>query len=73
MFLGLLNHLFAQVVKHVLAVIAREGACSIEFAVDSQRPTLSIGFWEGKQFVCMPIVNCRRGLSPTKGYIDSIS
>ena len=33
-----------QLVKHVSAVIAREGAFSIENAVESQRWTLSIGF-----------------------------
>ena len=55
------------------AVIAREGAHSIEFAVDSHRRTLSITFWEDKQFVCMPIVHFGRDVSPTKGYIDLLS
>ena len=59
--------------KHVSAVTAPEVAYSIEFAVDSYRRTLSIGFWEGKQFVCMPIVRCGRDVSPTKGYIDLLS
>ena len=73
MFQGLLQISFVQLVKHVSAVIAREGAYSIEFAADSQRRTLSIGFWRGKQFVCMPIVRCGRDVSPTKGYIDLMS
>ena len=55
------------------AVNARGRACSIEFAVESHRRTWSIGFWEVKQFVCMPIVPCERDVSPTKGYIDIIS
>ena len=62
-----------ELVKHVSAVIAREGAYSIEFAVDSHRRTLSIGFWEGKQFVCMPIEHCGRDVSATKGFIDIMS
>ena len=55
------------------AVIARRGACSIEFAVDARRRRLSIGFWEGKPFVCMPIWQCGRDVSPTKCYIGLIS
>ena len=39
----------------------------------SRRRTLSIGFWEGKQFVCMPIVHCGRDVPPTKSYIDLMS
>ena len=57
-----------QLVKHVSAVIAREGSCSIEFVLDSNRRTLSIWFWKGKQFVCMPVVPCGRDVSTTKGY-----
>ena len=59
-----------ELVKHISANIACEGAYSIEFAVDSHRRTLSIGFREGKQFVCMPVVHCGRDVSPTKSYID---
>ena len=62
-----------QLVKHVSSVIACEGAYSIEFAVDSHRRTLSIGFSEGKQLMCMPIVHCGRGVSPTYVYIDLMS
>ena len=51
MFHGFLHHLFLELVKHVASVIAREGACSIEFSVGSHRRTLSVGFWEGKRFV----------------------
>ena len=65
----MLHHLFVELVKHVSAVIAREGAYSIEIAVNLHRRTLSTGFWEGKQFVCMPIGHCRRDVSPTKRYI----
>ena len=60
MFQGLLHHLFVELVKHVSSVIAREGAYSIEFSVDSHRKTLSVGFWEGKRFVCMPMLHCGR-------------
>ena len=55
------------------AVVARDGAYLIEFLVDSQRQTLSIGFWEGKQFVCMPMVHCGRNVSVTKSYVDMTS
>ena len=54
----------------MLAVIAREGAYSFDFSVDSHRRTLSVGFSEGKQFVYMPIVHCGRDVSPTNCYID---
>ena len=73
MFQGLLHHLFVELVKHVSSVIAREGAYSIEFSVGSHRRTLSVGFWEGKRFVCMPMLHCGRDVPPTKGYIDLVS
>ena len=41
--------------------------------MDSHRRTMSIGFRDGKQFGCMPIVHSRRDVSPTKGYIDLMS
>ena len=69
----MLHHLFVELVKHVLAVIAREGAYSIEFSVGPRRRTLSVGFWEGKRFVCMSMLHCRRDVPPTKGYIDLMS
>ena len=72
MFQGLLHHLFVELVKHVSSVIAREGAYSIEFSVGSHRRTLSVGFWEGKHFVCMPMLHCGRDVQPTKGYIDLV-
>ena len=60
--------------EDVSAVIAREGAYSIEFSI-SHRRTLSVGFWEGKRFVCMPMLHCMKGIDvpPTKGYIDLVS
>ena len=68
MFQGLLHHLFVELVKHVSSVIAREGAYSIEFSVGSHRRTLSVGFWEGKRFVCMLMLHCGRDVPPTKLY-----
>ena len=62
-----------ELVKHVSAVIAREGANSIEFSVGPRRRTLSVGFWEGKRFVCMPMLHCRGDVPPTKGYIGLMS
>ena len=62
-----------ELVKQVSAAIAREGAYSIDFSVDSRRRTLIVRFWEGKQFVCMPIVHCGRDVPPTKSYIDLMS
>ena len=70
---GLLHHLFVDLVKHVSSVIAREGAYSIEFSVGSHRKTLSVGFWEGKRFMCMPMLHCGRDVPPTKSYIDLFS
>ena len=55
------------------SVVAREGAYSIEFSVGSHRRTLSVGFWEGKRFVCMPMLHCGRDFPPTKSYIDLVS
>ena len=55
------------------SVIAREGAYSIEFSVGSHRRTLNVGFWEGKRFVCMPMLHCGRDVPPTKNYIDLVS
>ena len=72
-FQGLLHHLFVELVKHVSSVIAREGAYSIEFSVGSHRRTLSVGFWEGRRFVCMPMLHCGRDVPPTKSYIDLVS
>ena len=73
MFQGLLHHLFVELVKHVSSVIAREGAYSIEFFMGSHRRTLSVEFWEGKCFVCMPMLHCGRDVPPTKSYIDLVS
>ena len=73
MFQGLLHHLFPELVKHVSSVIAREGAYSIEFFVDSRRRTLSLCYWEGKRFLCLPMLHCGRDIPPTKSYIDLVS
>ena len=73
MFQGLLHHLFVELVKHVSSVIAREGAYSIEFSVGSHRRTLSVGFWEGKRFVCMRMLHFGRDVPPSKSYIDLVS
>ena len=73
MFQGLLHHLFLELVKHVSSVIAREGAYSIELFVDSRRRTLSLCFWEGKRFLCLPMLHCGRDVPPTKSYIDLVS
>ena len=73
MFQGLLHHLFVELVKHVSSVIAREGAYSIAFCEGSHRRTLSGGFWEGKRFVCMPMLHCGRDIPPTKIYFDLVS
>ena len=55
------------------AVIAREGAYSIEFSLDSRRRTLSIGVSEGRQFVCMRIVHCATDVPPAKSCVDLMS
>ena len=73
MFQGLLHHLFLELVKHVSSVIAREGAYSIEFFVDSRRRTLSLCFWDGKRFLCLPMLHCGRDIPPTKSYIGLVS
>ena len=73
MFQGLLHHMFLELLKHVSSVIAREGAYSIEFSVGSHRRTLSLGFWEGKRFVCLPMLHCGRDFPRTKSYIDLVS
>ena len=62
-----------DLVKYVSAVIARQGSYSIDFAVDLHRRTLSVGFWEGRQFVCLFIVHYGRDVSPTKGYLNLIA
>ena len=73
MFQGLLHHLFVELVNHESSVIAREGEYSIEFLVGSHRRTLSVGFWEGKRFLSMPMLHCGRDVPPTKSYIDLVS
>ena len=55
------------------SVIAREGAYSIEFFVDSRRKTLSFCFWEGKRFLCLPMLHCGRDVPPTESYFDLVS
>ena len=62
-----------ELVKQLSAVSAREEAYSIEFSVDSRLRTLGVGFWEGKQLACMPILYCGRGVPPAKSYIDLMS
>ena len=72
-FLECLHHLVIQLVKHVTAIIAREGAFSRESSVDSQRRKLSIGFWKGRQFVCIPIIHFGRDVSVAKSNVDLTS
>ena len=55
------------------AVIAREGEYSIELSMGPCHKTLSVGFWEGKRFVCMPMLHCGRDVPCTKGSIDLVS
>ena len=55
------------------SVFAREGAYSIEFFVDSRRRTLSLCFWEGKRFLCLPMLHCGKDVPATKSYIDLVS
>ena len=73
MFQGLLHHLFVELVKYGSSVIAREGAYAIEFSVGSHHRALSVGFWEGKRFVCMPMLHSGRDVPPTRSYIDLVS
>ena len=73
MFQGLLHHLFLELVKHVSSVIAREGAYSIEFSVGSRHRTSSLCFWEGRRFVCLPMLHFGRDVPPTKSNIDLVS
>ena len=73
MFQGLLHHLFVEPVQHVSSVIARDGAYSIEFSAGSHRRTLSVGFWKGKRFVCLPMLLCGKDVPPTKSYFDLVS
>ena len=55
------------------SVIAREGAYSIKFFADSRRRTLSLCFWEGKRFLCLPMLHCGRDVPPTRSFIDLVS
>ena len=56
---------------HLLLLV--RGAYSIEFFVDSRRRTLSFCYWEGKRFLCLPMLHCGRDVPPTKSYIDLVS
>ena len=73
MFQGLLHQLFVELVKHVSSVIVREGAYAIEFSVGSHRRTLKVGIWEGKRFVCMPMLHCGGDVPLTKSCNDLVS
>ena len=55
--------------KHVMCVIAREGAFWLEFSVDSRCRILSVSFWEGKQLVCMPIALCGRDMPLSRKFV----
>ena len=41
--------------------------------MDSRCRTLSLCFWEGKRFLCLPMLHCGRDVPPTKSYIDLVS
>ena len=49
------------------------GHILLNFFVDSRRRTLSLCFWEGKRFLCLPMLHCGRDVPPTKSYIDLVS
>ena len=70
---GILNHLFMELMKHVMCVIAREGAYSMEFIVESRRRILSLTFWVGKQLVGMPIDFCGGGVPFSRGFVELTS
>ena len=44
-----------RLMEHLAVVISHEVTSLIELCVNTLQLTLSIGFWEGKQFVGMPI------------------
>ena len=50
-----------------------KGRIQLNSLLDTHRRTLSVGFWEGKRFVCMPMLHCGRDVPPTKSYIDLVS
>ena len=47
--------------------------CWLSFSAGSRHRTLCVGFWEGKQFASMPMLQCWTDAPPTKGYIDLMS
>ena len=55
--------------KHVMDVIAREGAYSLEFSVDARCRILSVSFWGGTQLVCMPIAFCGRDMPLSRSFV----
>ena len=59
--------------KHVMCVIARERANSLEFFVESRRRILSVSFWERKQFVCMQIAFCGIDVLLSRSFVELTS
>ena len=55
---GKLHHLFVQMMKYAMAVIASERTYLMEFSVDARRRILSVSFLERNELVCMPIGLC---------------
>ena len=53
---GVLNHLFVQLMKYVMALTARVGADSLVFTVGSRLRILSVNFWEGNSWFICPLL-----------------
>ena len=52
-----------------MAVIAPDGALSLEFSAHTRRRILSVSFREGKQLVRMPIVFCGRDVPLSRSFV----
>ena len=66
---ALLYHCFVRLLKHLSAILRREGVYSLEFQSTTNRRNLSITFWEGRELVTMTIAHCGRDVSVMKSTV----
>ena len=59
--------------KHVICVIAREAAHSLEFFVEPRRRILSVSFWGRKQLICMQIAFCGNDVLLSRSFVELTS
>ena len=59
-----------ELMRHIAEVVGKEGMLSLEFRISAVRRSLSLCFWEGKNFVMIALTHCSRDIPVVKGNVS---